>query len=289
MTANETGVSTAISTPHAVIAEILEQERTRPRKGKPKGLSKSDIPGDVCSRTTYNMLIKGTYPKVNPSMIRDLMDDIFHSDPELIQQVRELARATHEEQWWEAYRSGIADNSWLGIQRQERASRIISHTNNFIPVLAQSIEFLSALFESLKTTVKEHDVDLDAAYQLRLGRLERWEDSEQPLTCVIGEAGLRIDLGADVREAQMRHLLKLHELPHVEIFVVPFSAGRYSVLQYEFSILEFDDGPESLIRVSGLSERYLTSDSRHGPFFRNGITEARNMAITIKEYAHGSA
>ncbi|WP_335989981.1 Scr1 family TA system antitoxin-like transcriptional regulator [Glycomyces sp. MUSA5-2] len=289
MTANETSASTAISTPHAVIAEILEQERTKPRPGKPKGLSKADIPSDVCSRTTYNMLIKGTYPKVNPSMIRDLMDDIFHSDPELIREVRELARATHEERWWEAYRSGIADNSWLAIQREERASRIVSHTNNFVPVLAQSVEFLSALFDSLKKTVKEHDVDLDAAYQLRLGRLERWEDSEQPLTCVIGEAGLRIDLGVDVREAQMRHLLKLHELPHVEIFVVPFSAGRYSVLQYEFSILEFDDGPESLIRVAGLSERYLTPDSRHGRFFRDGITEAKNMAISIKEYADGSA
>jgi hypothetical protein len=287
MTGNDNGMSRALSTPHAVIAEILIQERTRPRPGKPDGLSKSNIPNDVVSISTYNKLEAGTYPKIKPAMISEIMN-FFQSDDALIQQVRELAKATHEENWWDAYRPGITDNNWLRVQRQERASHIISHFNNFMPVLAQSVEYLEALFESFKTTVEPHNGDLDAAFRLRLERLERWEDSEQPLTCVIGEAALKIDLGPGVMDAQLRHLLKLHELPHAEIFVIPFSAGRYGVLDYEFDVLEFSDGQESIVWVSGLNDRYLTSDSRHGRFFRDGINEAADKAITIKEYASGN-
>lgn len=286
MTGNDRGRSRALSTPHAVIAETLFQERTRARPNKPKGLAKADIPNDVVSISTYNKLETGTYPKIKPAMISEIMN-FFQSDDELIEEVRELARATHEENWWEAYRPGIADNNWLRIQRQERASRIISHHSSFVPVLAQSVDYLEALFESLKTTVPEHDVDLNEAFRLRMDRLERWEDSERPLTCIIGEAALKLELGTGVMDAQVKHLLKLHKLPHVQIFVVPFSAGRYSVLTYEFDILEFDDGQESLICVTGLNDRYLTSDSRHGRFFRDGLIETENKAITIKEYANG--
>jgi hypothetical protein len=286
MTANDNGMSRALSTPHAVIADILAQERVRPRPGKPSGFSKADIPNDVVSRSTYNKLEAGTYAKIKPAMISEIMN-FFESDDELIKKVRELAKATHEENWWDAYRPGITDYNWLRIQRQERASHILSHHNTVIPTLAQSIELLEALFESLKTTVELDEVDLDAAFRLRLDRLERWEDSEQPLTCVIGEAALKIDLGPGVAQAQERHLLKLHELPHVEIFVVPFSAGRYGVMTYEFDILEFDDGQESLVCVMGLNDRYLTPGSRPGRFFRDGLTEAENKAITIKEYVNG--
>lgn len=290
MTENESGRSIPISTPHAVIAEILEQERTRPRPGKPNGLSKAAIPRDVCARSTYNALIRGTYPKVNPSMIRDILEDVFRSPPELVTRARELARSTQQEEpWYETYKPGMTDTQWLRIRQEERASHIISHSNNNVPTLAQCPEYLDALFESLKQSPvqQEHEVDLDAAYRLRLDRLERWEESERRLTCVIGEAALHINRGTGVPEAQIRHLLKLHKLPHVEIFVVPFSAGRYSTMHLEFNIFEFDDGQESITSVTGHNVKYLTTASKQGQFYQDGLNESRNLARTIEEHVNG--
>ncbi|GAA4917473.1 hypothetical protein HNR25_002394 [Streptomonospora salina] len=56
------------------------------------------------------------------------------------------------------------------------------------------------------------------------------------------EAVLRRQVGgASVMEKQLRHLVRLSEISHVTIRVLPFSAGAHAGLDGAFYLLEFPD------------------------------------------------
>lgn len=286
MTAKKSRTRRPLSKAHQTIAEHLYEERTRPRPGRPNGIQISEIPKSIAGPSTIDRLESGTQPKVNPSTVTDLMLRVYGSSHETILTVAELAEATLEPNWFDAYRPRVAKQAWLYQYQEERAAHIRWHSSLYVPALAQCREYVDALWANLrKQQAHPEPTDLSATYELRLERSERWLESDRKLTAVVGEPALQLNLGPGIADAQVQHLLKLDSLPHVEIYVAPLSAGRYPVLGFEYAMLDFDDDPAPLICNFGESVTYVNPDSELGVFYRTGFTEGTKKAMRMTEYA----
>lgn len=286
MAGKKTTARRPLSKAHKTIAEIMYDERTRPRPGWPNGYLISHVASwKICGASTIDRIEAGTQPRVNRSIISDLMLNVYGSDNELIQRATELADATSEGVWWDTYKPRMAKWAWLSLYQEERASHIQSHQCIYMPILAQCPEYVDATFDSIqRQAVPDGGTEPETGRQLRHERIERWTESEQRLTCVIGEAALKLDLGPGVLDAQVRHLQKLDSQDHVEIYVVPLSAGRYPALESEYNILEFEDDPEPMVCVFGPTGTYLDPESQLGKFYRAGFAEGKNHARRVTEY-----
>jgi hypothetical protein len=286
MAGKKTTARRPLSKAHKTIAEIMYDERTRPRPGWPNGYSISHVASwKICGNSTIDRIEAGTQPKVNRSVISDLMLNVYGSDKELIQRATELADATNEPVWWDAYKPSMARNLWLSLYQEERASHILSHHFLFIPTLAQSREYVDAIFDAIeRQPVLDGATEPNVGRRLRHERIERWTESEQRFTCVIGEAALKLNLGDGVIGAQTRHLLKLDAQDHVEIYVAPLSAGRYPAMESEFNVLEFEDDPEPMVCVLGPTVTYLNPESQLGRYYMTGLAEGKKKALRVTEF-----
>lgn len=290
MAGKKTTARRPLSKAHATIAEIMYNERIRPRSGWPNGYSIAHVASwKICGTSTIDRIEAGTQPKVNRSVVSDIMLNIYESDRELIQRATELADATNEPNWWDAYKPNMAKNLWFFLYQEDRASHIKSHHCLFIPTLAQSHEYVDAVFDAIeRQPVLDGSSEPKAGRQLRHERIARWAESERRLTCVIGESALKLNLGPGVAEAQVHHLAKLDAEDHVEIYVAPLSAGRYPSMDSEFNVLEFEDDPEPMVCVYSPTTAYLDPESQLGRFFRIGFAEGRKKALRVTEYLdHG--
>lgn len=244
----------------------------------------ADVPKDICAERTLRDIETAKKDRVKPGMVLELCD-FYETDSDLTQELKALAKATQAEKWWEHYSTGMSGRFWLMLQGEGRAARIIVHESTYVPALLQHEDYIDAVHRSVRIAWEGDQIDASVAKQLTLDRQRRWREAETPLTCVIGEAALLLNMGDEVTAVQKKHLLKLAELSYVEILVTPLSAGRHDVLGMEFSTLEFDDGSESLIYVhAGYGGRYVSPDSRAGHFVVAGFDTAKELSIPLQEF-----
>ncbi|MGH8794462.1 MAG: Scr1 family TA system antitoxin-like transcriptional regulator [Stackebrandtia sp.] len=276
--------SSQLSTPVVELGRQMKMERTRPRSGRPKGYAITEIPKHIGAKRTIERLEGGQQDRVDVGRVMQLCK-FYKTEPQLAEHLEELAEATHAEKWWDAYSPGMEGWAWLYQQREEQASRIKNHDTVYVPLLVQHRAYMEAIVEALARTSLWSKIDLDVAKQLRVDRADRWMKSRRPLTCVIGEPALMLNLGDGVMDLQKQHLLELAKLPHVEIYVTPLSAGKHNLLGVECSVLEFDDGTEAVIYVgSPHTAKYIAPDSRVGTFYNEELDTARQMSVLIEEY-----
>jgi hypothetical protein len=88
------------------------------------------------------------------------------------------------------------------------------------------------------------------------------------LEVIISEAVLLAELPEGVMRAQLWHLLRASELPHVQVLVLPLSAGLHrAVVAGPFTMLDFpaDDG--------GVAASTVYSESQTGAIYPDGTSE----------------
>lgn len=136
-----------------------------------------------------------------------------------------------------------ADPDWLRewIECEQEATLLRWYEPAFVPGLLQTEAYARAMF----TTDILQPVDVEQRVQSRLARqaiLTR--DSAAPLVAVIDVMVLRRPVVGQpgVMAEQVAHLVKMGELPHVQILVVPDEAGIYPGLQGGFILATLGDG-----------------------------------------------
>ncbi|MFC7841516.1 helix-turn-helix domain-containing protein [Streptomyces sp. NPDC001046] len=103
--------------------------------------------------------------------------------------------------------------------------------------------------------------DLDDRTAVRLARQRILDKGEPPvLWMVIGEAALRQEIGGAVTmRGQLVHLLSLGSRPHVNVQVLPFSAGEHAGLQGSFNLYRFRRDPD-IVYTEGYGSGHPTAN-----------------------------
>ncbi len=151
------------------------------------------------------------------------------------------ARADHRE-WYHDYSTLHSEEflRFLGLEAGAASER--NYQAELIPGLLQTADYARALAKGGSPYIRP--VDVGPLVESRLARQARL-DGESPLrlSTVINQAALLQEVGGRAVQArQLEHLAKVIEdqHDHVEIRIMPFSAGAHPLIGSQIVILSFD-------------------------------------------------
>lgn len=144
--------------------------------------------------------------------------------------------------WLVEFREDMPDWFALYPELEQDAVQIWNYGAELVHGLAQTPDYAEAIVRSGLPEISAEE--LDRSVQLRKRRQERLDRSRPPkLRLVLNEAVLRRQVGGEtVMSEQIRHLLTLSEKSHIEIQVLPFSAGAHPGMKTGFTLLRFPEG-----------------------------------------------
>lgn len=135
--------------------------------------------------------------------------------------------------------------TWFGpyVENEERASKIHSWDQRFVPGLLQTEDYARAVVRAGRPRealeVLERDVAARMERQAILAR-----QSPPLLWCVIDEAVLRRPVGgAETMREQLKRLVEAAEPQSIVLQVLPFAVTDHPGADGPLTILEFDSGP----------------------------------------------
>lgn len=150
-----------------------------------------------------------------------------------------LARRTSSPGWWHQYGDVLPGWFETHIGLEEAASVIRTYEVQFVPGLLQTADYARAVAQLGHP--RSSPEEIERRVQLRVQRQELLTVPDAPrVWAVIDEASLRRPLGGpEVMAGQLRHLLKMTELPNVTLQIAPFSLGGLAAAGGPITILRF--------------------------------------------------
>ncbi|ARH91098.1 helix-turn-helix transcriptional regulator [Streptomyces lydicus] len=138
--------------------------------------------------------------------------------------------------------------SWFApyLNLEKKASRILTYETNLVTGIVQTEDFARAVFRVSNPRASAEAIEDKVAARLR--RREVFERETPPLLWIIHhEACLRTVVGdAKVMAGQLDHLMTTAASPHIELQIMPFSAGIPATSTMPFTVLRFPDSPTVL-------------------------------------------
>ncbi|MFG2399145.1 helix-turn-helix domain-containing protein [Streptomyces lydicus] len=138
--------------------------------------------------------------------------------------------------------------SWFApyLNLEKKASRILTYETNLVTGIVQTEDFARAVFRVSNPRASAEAIEDKVAARLR--RREVFERETPPLLWIIHhEACLRTLVGdAKVMAGQLDHLMTTAASPHIELQIMPFSAGIPATSTMPFTVLRFPDSPTVL-------------------------------------------
>lgn len=171
--------------------------------------------------------------------VADLLTLYGMDNDERRQEFLTLARHANTPGWWHKYSDVLP--SWLEtlLGLEEAASVIRTYEVQFVPGLLQTADYARAVAQLGHPAATQEEID--RRVDLRMRRQDLLGRADGPkLWAVIDEAALRRPLGGrEVMRGQLRHLLRMSELPQVTIQVAPFHIGGLAAAGGPVTILRF--------------------------------------------------
>ncbi|SDU39955.1 helix-turn-helix domain-containing protein [Jiangella alkaliphila] len=145
------------------------------------------------------------------------------------------------------------------IEEEERAKSIHTYEQTFPPGLLQTQAYARELLAGVRMAYDNH-VDTQVEARIRRQEILRRDDPPR-LRAVIDEAALRRMIGGpDVMRDQLQHLLKMAEMRHITIQVMPFVAGAHAALNGQMTIFDRLNG-QPVLYYEGPTGGHLMTDS----------------------------
>jgi hypothetical protein len=171
--------------------------------------------------------------------VADLLTLYGVHDPAERAEYLDLASQANSPGWWHRYSDLLESwfETYLGLE--QAASAIRNYEVQFVPGLLQTEDYARAVTKLGNTDAAV----IEQRVELRMRRQELLHRKNPPmLWAVVDEGALRRPLlGREQTRAQIDHLIKMNDLPHVSLQVVPFSYGGHPAAGGPFAILRFDD------------------------------------------------
>ncbi|WP_234535310.1 helix-turn-helix domain-containing protein [Streptomyces shenzhenensis] len=185
--------------------------------------------------------------------VRTLAHNYECTDSALIDALVAMA-AYRNRGWWEEYRGTLPSHS-LDLAEMEyhavtlRVAQVIN-----IPGLLQTPEHARTLFRQVVPELRPHEIEYRISHRIKRQAILHRE-KPTPYTAIIHEAALRMRFGGrEVARAQLDHLAKMSELPHVTVRVIPFDGTVFPTVGHG---LDYAYGPVPALDTAQL-------DAAHG-------------------------
>ncbi|WP_433174057.1 helix-turn-helix domain-containing protein [Actinoallomurus sp. CA-150999] len=161
-----------------------------------------------------------------PERFPERADTVF-ALPDMLTRLAELVRSAPR--WFEHY-----------VELESQASKISIWANSLIPGLFQIEEYARAAMHAARPMLGEEIIA--AGVEKRLQRQSLLARPVPPrVWVVLHEAAVKQPVGSvEISRAQLKYLLEVARLPHVDIQVLPFAAGELAGATGPFTLFEFE-------------------------------------------------
>ncbi len=214
------------------------------------------------SITKVTKMERGWVPMRDPD-IRALCELYGVRDPGAVGGLLELARVDRERRkakgWWDDFAIPGVMQEYVALE--SAATTIKAWQPAFVPGLLQTPAYVRALRETPAAQVTKSPVSDDEFVAARVARQRRLRhDPPLSLQVVIYEAVLRNFPGGTLTaRGQLEELVRVAELPSVNLRIFPFSAGTHAGLNGSFNIISFaEPGAMDVVYVEApFAERWV--------------------------------
>lgn len=167
---------------------------------------------------------------------------MYGVDAEEAARLELMAKVAKQRGWWHAYGDALVDWFTDFVVLESEAIGIDTFEIDLIPGLFQTSAYARAIIRANAPDATDEIIEQRA--ELRRTRQRRLEDGSFAVWAVVDEAALRRSVGGpEVLTEQLRHLVKLAELPNVTLQIVPFAKGAHVAGGTAFSLLKFTEYP----------------------------------------------
>ncbi|RLK59556.1 helix-turn-helix domain-containing protein [Actinokineospora cianjurensis] len=198
-------------------------------------------------------------------------------------EILDLVRRAAEPGWPQVHGRGLPEQWLTLIDWESKAVALRAYHGGLVPGLLQTADYARAV---LRDTAAEPpgDAELDAKVAARLARqgiLSR--DRPPTLLAVMGEQALRIPVGGPaIAAAQLRHLAEAIRKPHVQVRVVPDSAGAHPGLDGSFLLMDFDQD-RSVVHTEHRSRSLFLDDEESVAVHQRAWERIAAVALSAQE------
>lgn len=202
--------------------------------------------------------------------IRTLAHNYDCTDDALIDAL--VAMAGHRERgWWEEYRDSLPPR-FLDVAEMEHhavALRVAQVIN--IPGLLQTPEHARTLFRQAVPALHPHEIEYRISHRIKRQAVLHRERPPQ-YTAIIHEAALRMRFGGrEVARAQLDHLAKMGEQPHITLRVIPFDGTEFPTVGHG---LDYAYGSVPALDTAQL-------DAAHGSELVDSVTQLAKYRLIL--------
>ncbi|WP_431945535.1 helix-turn-helix domain-containing protein [Micromonospora marina] len=165
----------------------------------------------------------------------------YGTSPSVTATLLEVAQTASQRGWWHRYAGSIPDEYATYIGFESDAARIWNFELISIPGLMQTEGYTRAVLQGGLARLTEDEIERRVEVRLRRQALLHREDPPA-LWVVLDEAAVRRQVGGrETMAEQMNHLVSIAGLPHVDVQVLPFTAGAHPGTPGAFVVLGFTD------------------------------------------------
>lgn len=177
--------------------------------------------------------------------VRDLCDLYGVEDAEAREELMALAKGTRQRRGVWQLGEGGGDPDYASLE--STATAITVFVSSILPALFQTEEYARAHLRGRYPDLDDDWIDQRIqAFAIRQRALTRVDPPR--VTALIDEAALHRRVGDDqTMDRQLDRLLRVIDLPNVEVRVVPFSVGSHPGVESGFSFLEFSGSRVSAV------------------------------------------
>jgi transcriptional regulator with XRE-family HTH domain len=272
---------------HVVKLRRLRNDLRRARESI--GLTQKQVAEDLGWSISKVIRLETGAAKIMTADVMALLHEYQIVDQDRAERLLDITRQREQAWWWDEYQE-LYENfpQFLHLLAYEDASAGIRQFQGLIvPGLLQSDRYVRALIGNV-----DDPLTAEQYIQVRLKRQELLRRPGGPdMSFVLDEGVLHRVIGdRDVMIEQLRHLRALNAQPHIDIQVVPFSAGMVTGMARSFALLELSEevdgggNVEYVVDVEDISRDSLLRDS---PDLTSVYVEAfyriQSIALTVEE------
>ncbi len=215
---------------------------------------------------------------VRPTDLRLLLD-IYEVHGERREALLTLSRQSKERGWWQSYASAIPEWFQVYVGLEAEASSVHVYESELVDGLLQTADYYRAFLRTAPAAVDGEEAE--RKIEVRLARQELLTGEDPPeYWAVLNEAVIRrVVGGADAMRKQLDHITDMAKLPHVNVQVLPFSAGVHPAMDGAFRILGFPEttDPDVVYLENQAGSLYLEEEAeidRYARMFNHLIAKA---------------
>jgi hypothetical protein len=211
-----------------------------------------------------------------PRDVRDLCR-LYGVDEERTASLLSLATSAREPGWWESY--GVNDDDYVGLEAG--ALQVQHFANSIVPALLQTRQYAECILRDVGNPGRLKAWTSGQIEQMLIIRETRQQVlkpvSGVRLSFVIDEAALRRVVGsAGIMDQQLKWLMEVAEYPHVDLQILPFSAGASPGQQGSFTILTLPGEAADAVYLDSLGGLIFLDSARELARFRTLYDLIRN-------------